>query len=86
MREQRARPRRVRQLHHDPVSLVWARKQAGFTQKELADGLGISAGHMSEIESGKRNATPTNLAKIANLLECPVTVISAKVAPKAEAA
>jgi DNA-binding transcriptional regulator YiaG len=57
----RAGQRQVGQLDHDPESLVWARKQAGLTQKELAEQLGISAGHMSEIESGKRNLTPKNL-------------------------
>ena len=80
MGERRARERRVSQLDHDPESLVWARKQAGFTQKELAARLGVSAGHMSEIESGKRNATPKNLAKIAEVLRCPRAVLAAKVA------
>jgi transcriptional regulator with XRE-family HTH domain len=68
----------VRQLDHDPQSLVWARKQAGFTQKDLAEHLGISAGHMSEIESGKRNLTPPNLVRAADLLKCPRAVLAAK--------
>lgn len=65
-------------LDHDPESLVWARKQAGFTQKQLAEHLGVSAGHMSEIESGKRNLTPANLLKAATFLGCPRGVIAAK--------
>lgn len=78
MGEHRTRPRRVSSLDQDPVSLVWARKQAGKTQRWLAQSLGISAGHMSEIESGTRNATPERLTEIANLLGCPRSVIEAK--------
>lgn len=69
----------MRQLDHDPASLVWARKQAGFTQKELAEAIGVSPGHMSEIESGKRNLTPKNLGKTAKLLNCPRAVLESKV-------
>lgn len=78
MGESKKRPRQVGQLDHDPESLVWARKAAGFTQKQLAEALGISTGHMSEIESGTRNLTPVNLAKAAKLLKCPRAVIAAK--------
>lgn len=86
MGTQTARTRRVRQLHHDPASLVWVRKQAGFTQAKLAEALGISPSHMSEIESGKRNCTAKNLAKAAKVLGCPVAVIRAKVAVDEQAA
>ena len=79
MGEHRAhRPRQVPRLDHDPASLVWARKQAGRTQKELATHLGISPGHMSEIESGKRNLTPKNLIAAAGYLGCPRSVLAAK--------
>lgn len=76
----------MRQLDHDPESLVWARKQAGFTQKYVAEQLGISPGHMSEIESGKRNATPANLKKLAKLLNCPRAVLARKYAAAEDAA
>lgn len=78
MGEQTVTVRGVRQLDHDPAALRWARKQAGQTQAWLAAELGISPGHMSEIESGKRNATPANIRKIAKLLGCPRSVIEAK--------
>lgn len=80
MGERTAQLRRSGQLDHDPESLVWARKQAGFTQSDVANLLGISAGHMSQIESGQRNLTPRNLAKLAEALRCPRAVLSAKVA------
>lgn len=80
MGERKARERRVSRLDHDPASLVWARKTAGVTQGWLAEGLGISLGHMSEIESGKRNLTPKNLAKAAKLLNCPRVVLVRKYA------
>lgn len=86
MGERRAHVRCVAQLDHDPESLVWARKQAGFTQKELAEALGVSPGHMSEIESGKRNLTPKNLAKAAKVLNCPRAVIAANSRPAVDAA
>ena len=76
--ERRARQRGVSQLDHDPESLVWARKQAGFTQKQVAEKLGISASHMSEIESGTRNLTPGNLKVAAKVLNCPRAVLVAK--------
>jgi DNA-binding XRE family transcriptional regulator len=82
--ERRAPNRTVRQLDHDPESLVWARKQAGFTQKQVAEALGISPGHMSEIESGKRNATPRNLTALAKLLNCPRPVLERKYVPPTE--
>lgn len=78
MGERRVTNRGVKHLDHDPASLRWARKQAGQTQAWLAQQLGVSPGHMSEIESGKRNATPANIRKIAKLLGCPRAAIEAK--------
>lgn len=86
MGDRRQQERRVSQLDHDPASLVWVRKQAGITQGSLAKQLGISIGHMSEIESGKRNLTPANMTKAAKLLGCPRAVLVRKYAapPAAE--
>lgn len=83
MGERRARPRRVRQLQHDPASLVWVRTQAKITQRAVAQHLGVSPGHMSEIESGKRNLTAKNLAKVAKFLSVPPSILRAKVAADA---
>lgn len=86
MGERRAQQRRVARLDHDPESLVWARKQAGVTQRWVAQQLGVSPGHMSEMEAGTRNATPANISKIAKLLGCPRVVLVRKYAPTEDVA
>lgn len=69
---------RLAPLDHDPASLVWARKNAGWTQSALASAIGVSKGHMSQIESGQRNATPPVLNRIAAALNCPRSVLERK--------
>jgi transcriptional regulator with XRE-family HTH domain len=44
----------------------------------LAKEIGISAGHMSEILSGQRNAPPHLLNQIARALNCPRSVLERK--------
>ena len=46
------------------------RKAAGLTQERLAEKVGISKGHLSEIETGKRNANTIRLAAFAAALNC----------------
>jgi transcriptional regulator with XRE-family HTH domain len=74
-----SRQRRKAPLTHDPEALVWARQTAGRTQAWLAEQLGISAGHMSEIESGTRGLTPARLLEASRLLNCPPSVLRSKV-------
>ncbi|WP_335979629.1 helix-turn-helix domain-containing protein [Streptomyces sp. CA2R106] len=57
------------------MAVRWAREKAGLTKRRLAAEVGISEQLMGEIESGWRNATPANLAKIARALNCPVVVL-----------
>ncbi|BBA96093.1 hypothetical protein RVR_1234 [Actinacidiphila reveromycinica] len=71
----RARPRRLCQ---EPEAVTWAREKAGLTKRALAARIGISEQLMGEIESGRRNATPANLLKIAAALNCPVVVLEGK--------
>jgi transcriptional regulator with XRE-family HTH domain len=71
----RTRPSR---LHQEPEAVTWAREKAGLTKRALADLVGISEQLMGEIESGWRNATPANLAKIAGALNCPLVVVERK--------
>ncbi len=71
----RARPRL---LDHEPEAVTWARKKAGLTKRALADLVGISEQLMGEIESGWRNATPANLRKIADALNCPLVSLESK--------
>lgn len=73
--QQRTRPSR---LHHEPEAVTWAREKSGLTKRALADLVGISEQLMGEIESGWRSATPANLIKIAQALNCPIIVLECK--------
>jgi DNA-binding XRE family transcriptional regulator len=68
----RERPRR---LHQEPEAVTWAREKSGLTKRRLAELVGISEQLMGEVESGWRSATPANLAKIAQALNCPIVVL-----------
>jgi len=46
-----------------------------FSQKELAEKLGISKSHLSEIESGKKNPTLPLLERYAEVFDVPVSSI-----------
>ena len=65
-------------VHHEPEAVTWAREKAGLTKRALAEIVGISEQLMGEVESGRRNATPANLAKIAEALNCPVVLLERK--------
>lgn len=71
----RTRPSR---LHQEPEAVTWAREKSGLTKRALADQVGISEQLMGEIESGWRSATPANLIKIAEALNCPIVVLERK--------
>lgn len=71
----RTRPRRLCQ---EPEAVTWAREKSGLTKRALADRVGISEQLMGEIESGWRSATPANLVKIAEALNCPIVVLERK--------
>ena len=72
---QRTRPSR---LHQEPKAVTWAREKSGLTKRALAELVGISEQLMGEIESGWRSATPANLIKIAEALNCPIVVVERK--------
>lgn len=74
-RRSRQRPRR---LHHEPQAVTWAREKTGLTKRALARTVGISEQLLGEIESGWRSATPLNLARIADALNCPVVLLERK--------
>ena len=50
--------------------LVKARKTSGFTQKKLAEILGIAESTMNYWESGKRKVDAGSVAKIAEITKC----------------
>ena len=55
-----------------PSTLHKLRKQYNFTQKELADNLGISVAMYSKIELGKRMVKSEHLPKLARSLKSDV--------------
>lgn len=71
------RRRRGAPLYHAPSSVTYARQMAGLSQRDLAARLGISRQLMSDIEAGRRNLTPPNLRKMAQILRCPLEVLLA---------
>ncbi|BBB00276.1 hypothetical protein RVR_7273 [Actinacidiphila reveromycinica] len=75
LRQTRRRPKR---LNQEPEAVTWAREKVGLTKRELAADVGISEQLMGEIESGWRSATPSNLAKIAGALNCPLVALERK--------
>lgn len=71
-------PRSPARLHHEPEALAWAREKAGLSQAELARRCGWSRSTICEYEAGTRSATPGNLLKIAEALNCPVVFLERK--------
>ena len=65
-------------LHHSPEAVRWAREMAGLNQTQLAERAGLSRTLVVEIEGGTRNATPANLRKLAEALNCPLVALEAK--------
>ena len=47
------------------------RRWRGVKQTDLAAGVGIAQGYLSDMESGRRNGSPETLAKIARRLDVP---------------
>jgi transcriptional regulator with XRE-family HTH domain len=58
---------------HDALRLM--RVYHNLTQKQLAESLGISKSHLSEIESGKKNPTLEMLEKYSQVFKMPVSSI-----------
>lgn len=76
--ENKFRGTRNAPLNQDPKAVCWALAATRMSQEQLRARTGISASLISEILSGKRNATPQKLGLIADALNCPVSVLEAK--------
>ena len=61
------RPSSWRPTPQNPAKCRWAREQAGLTLTDAAARLGISAGYLSEIEGGTRNASITRQRAMAGI-------------------
>ncbi len=53
-------------------NLLNLRKNAGLTQKELADKLGVGSNTISQYELGKRKPDILKLSRLAIILDCSV--------------
>ena len=71
-------PRTGPTLHHEPAAVTYARENAGLTMTEVAAKLGKSLQLISDIEAGRRNATPDTLNKLAVIFNCPRVVLERK--------
>jgi len=69
-------------LDHIPVAVAYARDQAGLTQAQLGELVGVSQGHISEIERGTRNAPPPLIRRLAYALNCPRVILERKREPE----
>jgi len=65
-------------LDHEPEAVEYARRKAGYSVTEAARELGVAVSLISQIESGKRNATPAMLLKMAQAYNCPLVVMERK--------
>lgn len=59
-----------------------ARTDLGFTQKEVADALGVHRPTISEIEAGRRAVSTEELYRLAQLYGMPVSALLAEPAPR----
>jgi transcriptional regulator with XRE-family HTH domain len=60
------------------MSLTWARKVRGLSQRALARALKIHPAHVSEMESGIRNCPMSLQEAIADELDCPPEILAAR--------
>ncbi|MGC3954599.1 MAG: helix-turn-helix transcriptional regulator [Propionicimonas sp.] len=72
------RGHRMSPLDHDPEALQWALDKSGMKQKDFADAIGKSQSLVSEMLRGTRNATPEVIQRMAEVLNCPRTVLERK--------
>jgi DNA-binding XRE family transcriptional regulator len=64
--------------NHEPEAVRYARRRSGLTQTQLAKLVGCGQPLISDIEAGRRNATPEMLIKLAKAMNCPVVVLERK--------
>jgi transcriptional regulator with XRE-family HTH domain len=69
------RPVYWRRVVLDPVALSAIRERRGLTKSGLAREAGISGGSLRDLESGRRNASPTMLIRLAQALAVPIPAL-----------
>ena len=61
---------------HRPARVTAARLRAGLTKTQLAEKLSCSLSLISEIESGRKDVTPTRLKGLAEALEVEISYLA----------
>lgn len=61
----------------NPTALRTIRERSGFTVTALAEEAGIKQAHLSNIEAGRRNASPEVIKALASALKCDLPAILA---------
>lgn len=59
----------------NPSALREIRRRSGFSVTALAESAGIKQAHLSNIEAGRRNASPEVIKALANALKCDLPAI-----------
>lgn len=59
------------------VALTEFRERSGFTKAALAREAGISTGALADLESGRRNASPAMIRRLAEALKVPLPALVA---------
>ena len=75
---QRRTTYRPAKLYQEPEAVTYAREQAGLTQVQVADYLGVKPSVVCMWESGQRSVPPVRLIKLAELFNCPRVVLERK--------
>lgn len=59
----------------NPATLTALRIMAGLSQAELSRRSGVSQGHISELESGAKKASPKTIKALATALSVPIPAL-----------
>lgn len=65
----------------NPAALKAIRERSGLTRTALADAAGIKQSHVSNIEAGRRQASPDVIVALAHALKVDITAIICDPAP-----
>lgn len=65
----------------DPIKIKICRKNSGLTQAEVARKLGVSAQYVSQYERGLRHPKPSTLARLADAIGVPSSVLTCDIDP-----
>lgn len=69
------RLRTVLDMNLNRAALVTIRERSGLSRTDLANEAGVDLSLVCRIESGKRNATPAVIRKLADALNCPLMAL-----------